>query len=246
MASRYRFLFSLRWVGLCLLAVALIASCIFLGTWQYGRYSDRAATNVRIAEAGSMEPSDATSLMSVEKAPAGDAEWQVVKASGVYDRDSEVLVRNRSVGGQTGFEVITPLVLNDGVTLLVDRGFVPASKQGAMTLPDVPEAPTGEVTVTGRLRVSESEVGKMNSVDGVLQARSIAVQQIGEKIDATVLAGYVTQEDADTGLTPIPVEKERAWQNFAYAYQWWIFAGMIPIGFVVLARREAKTSAAAA
>lgn len=231
---------------MCLLAVVLVASCIFLGMWQHGRYSERAATNARITDATSQEPEVATSLMSVDEPPSESEEWTVVTASGVYDSDSEVLVRNRSVNGQTGFEVITPLVLDDGVRLLVDRGFVPASQEGAMALPDVPEAPVGEVTVTGRLRISESEVGDMNSVDGVPQARSIAVEQIGESIDATVLAGYITQDDADTGLTPIPVEKERAWQNFAYAYQWWIFAGMIPIGVVILARREAKTLAVAA
>lgn len=229
---------SLRWLGLFVLAAVLVATCIWLGMWQHDRYEQRAATNDRIAQATDEEPQLLTTVMTVGQSPPDDRVWSVVTVEGRFDPLGEVLIRNRSVEGQTGYEVITPLVMSDGSAVLVDRGWVPASDQGAAMLPEVPEAPTGIVEVTGRVRAPESAVSGFGEVDGVHQARTVNTDQIGELLNYDLVGGYITDMNPPEGLTAIPVVEERSWQNFAYAYQWWMFAAMIPIGMAVLARRE--------
>lgn len=181
-------------------------------------------------------------VLTVGADPDDDTVWTRVTATGVYRGDGQILIRNRSVDGQVGYEVVVPLVLDDGTALLVDRGWIPPAESGATALPDIPALPTGEVTVTGQVRAPESRVGDTNEVDGVRQARTINVAQIAEGLDLPVLGGYVTEVEPADGFTAIPVVEERSWQNFAYAYQWWLFAVMIPVGLVVIARKEAKTS----
>src|SRR5205807_4943806 len=69
----------------------------------------------------------------------------------------EVVARQRTAAddAKVGYHVITPLVLDDGKAVLVDRGWIPAD--GDITrFPRVPAAPSGPVTVTGRLRPDET------------------------------------------------------------------------------------------
>ena len=42
--------------------------------------------------------------------------------TGRYLLDEQVLVRNRPLNGQPGFEVLNPLLLDDGTVFVVDRG----------------------------------------------------------------------------------------------------------------------------
>ncbi|ADD44308.1 SURF1 family protein [Stackebrandtia nassauensis] len=240
MTRDYRFLISWRWLGLTLLGLALVATCVGLGIWQHDRYEQRAATNERIETAAADDtPAKASEVLSEDAEPGDDTLWTKVEATGEFDADAQILIRNRSVDGQNGYEVVTPLLLSDGTALLVDRGWVPPADSGATEAPKVPAPPEGSVTVTGRVRPSESPLGSVEKVSGTIQARSIDVDRISKHLDGPVLRGYITQDDPAKGFTAIPVPTQRAWQNFAYAYQWWLFAGMIPVGLVMIARREA-------
>ena len=66
---------------------------------------------------------------------------------------SDLLVRNRTIDSTVGFEVLTPMQTG-GLTLLVDRGWVPNAAD-AETSPPVDPAPSGPVQVTGWLRTGE-------------------------------------------------------------------------------------------
>jgi cytochrome oxidase assembly protein ShyY1 len=178
-------------------------------------------------------------VLSPSSGPAADAVWKRVRATGRYDADAQVLIRNRSVNSAAGYEVVTPLILADGTAVLIDRGWVPPASSGATKPPAVPAPPKGTVTVTARVRPSEEKLGTVDTVDGVRQARSVNVAELSKDLDSPVMRGYLTDDKPPKGLTAIPVEEERAWQNFAYSYQWWLFAIMIPIGLAMIARREA-------
>jgi cytochrome oxidase assembly protein ShyY1 len=239
-------MFSLRWLGLIALAGVLIAACIYLGDWQHQRYEQRAAINERIAAAEADDsPAPVETLLTVDTQPDDGTVWTKVRATGTFDTEGQILIRARSVNSQAGYEVVTPLLLADGTAVLVDRGWIPSSPSGATELPDVPAAPDGEVEITGRVRASESRIADINEVDGARQARSVNVDQIADDLDYPVLGGYITDDDPAAGFTEIPVVEQRSWQNFAYAYQWWLFALLIPVGLVMIARREANTPARA-
>src|SRR4051812_35481980 len=160
----YRFLLTPRWLGFAALALLLAAIMVGLGDWQLHRYHERAAINDRIAAGDSgpavpisqVLPGPAGTGPPVGPPPSAGTEWAPVRLGGRYDQRHEPLARGRTVEGSVGYEVLTPLVLPDGSAVLVDRGWVPPPDGGALVKPDVPAAPTGEVTVVGPLRRPES------------------------------------------------------------------------------------------
>ncbi|MGH3737404.1 MAG: SURF1 family cytochrome oxidase biogenesis protein [Micromonosporaceae bacterium] len=250
MWNRYAFLARPRWIALLAIAAVLAAVMVGLGFWQLSRYHERTAINERIDAAGRAQPRPLDDVLAVAEAPAGDAAWTRVTATGVYDTDHEILVRQRTLSGRVGYEVLTPLVLDDGTAVLVDRGWIPPGQGGATSLPDVPAAPAGEVTVVGRVHLPESGGDAATRLDGALVSRRIDPAALAGAVPHRLYGGFVllqTQDPpADSRLSPLPVRYENPGQNLSYVVQWWLFSLIALVGPWFLVRREARRDPAPA
>jgi cytochrome oxidase assembly protein ShyY1 len=240
----YRFLFSRYWLGLLVAAVAVAVACVALGMWQLDRLGQRHARNALISRnlhAAAVAPER---LFAVGRPLPPDRRWRQVSAEGRYDEAHQILVRNRPLGGETGYQVLTPLVSAAGPALLVDRGWVPIGPT-ARALPDVPPAPRGTVKVTGRARPSEPAAGGAAAPPG--QVRRISVVAIAADLPYPVYDGYVElvsqtpRPESSPMLLPPPEPSEGP--HLAYAVQWFMFSCLALGAYVVLARREAETLA---
>ncbi|HEX7744598.1 MAG TPA: SURF1 family protein [Micromonosporaceae bacterium] len=247
----YRFLLTPRWLGILALTLVAAAVMVLLGNWQLSRYRERSAINARIDAAAAVAPAPLAKVLptpgtapgTAGPAPGPAVVWARATVTGRYDGTNTTLVRNRTVNGQVGFEVVTPLVLTDGTAVLVDRGWVPPAAAGATAQPTVPATPDGPVTVVGRVRHSESAAGGVTRREGRIETRRIAVPQLARHLPYPTYGGYLLldQQDppADPAFSAVPIEHENDWQNGGYVVQWWIFAGMALAGYGWLARREA-------
>jgi cytochrome oxidase assembly protein ShyY1 len=242
----YRFLLTWRWLGAFALAVLAAVIMVMLGRWQLHRYGERSAVNARIDAADSASAVPLTSALARPAAaasPGRSLAWTKVTVSGRYDAAHEIQARGRTVDGQVGFEIVTPLLLADGSAVLVDRGWVPAAAGGALAAPTVPPAPSGDVTVVGQLHLSESRPAPVERRDGRLDTRRISVSRIAPEMPYPVYGAYVLLTEqtpaADPAFTRIPIDHEDSWQNGGYAVQWWLFAVMALVTFVWQARKEA-------
>jgi cytochrome oxidase assembly protein ShyY1 len=245
----YRFLLTPRWLGALALAVAAAVAMVFLGVWQLNRYEQRAAINDRIDSAASVAAVPLNGVLPAPgargragPAPNHDKAWTKVTVSGRYDPAREIQVRGRTVDGEVGFEIVTPLVLADGTAVLVDRGWIPPAGD-ALAPPVVPAAPSGQVAVVGQVHLSESHPTPVAHRDGRLDTRRISVPRLAAQMPYPVYGAYLllTQQTpaADRAFTPIPIDHEDAWQNAAYFVQWWLFAPMALVLYGWLARKEA-------
>ena len=79
-----------------------------------------------------------------------DIEWRRVTTAGTYLPDEQFVVVNRSQHGRAGQNVATPMRLDDGRVLIVNRGFVPYGV-------DIPPAPDGHVSIECRVRPSQRD-----------------------------------------------------------------------------------------
>jgi cytochrome oxidase assembly protein ShyY1 len=168
-----------------------------------------------------------------------------VSVTGRYDTQHEILARARTVNDRVGYEVVTPLVLADGTAILVDRGWVPPGPGGAATPPQVPPAPTGEVTVVGRVHAPESRATAAEPFAGARSVRRIAPELLATDLPYPLYGGYLTLEEqtppADPTFVPIAPSYENAWMNAGYVVQWWAFALLTLAGYVILAVRHARS-----
>ncbi|MEV7523665.1 SURF1 family protein [Streptomyces sp. NPDC091371] len=243
----YRFVLTRQWVCLTLVALVLIPSMIKLGFWQYHRHVHRVAQNQLIDANLRAEPVPVTEVTSPgHEVPRADF-WRAVTATGTYDTAHELVVRMRtSNDDKVGFHVLTPLVLGDGRAVLVNRGWV-AGGDDPRAYPPVPAAPSGEVTVTGRLKADETSGGS-----GIKDRKGLPDRQVmlinsaqqAEYLGLPVLGGYMelTAPDPAGGSPEIISEPDHdsIGAHMAYAVQWWLFAAAVPVGWLVLVRREKR------
>lgn len=239
--SGYGFLRERRWLTLGFVVLILVPSFLLLSRWQIHRLDDRRAANALVEQNNAAAPVPVAQVLTAG-APltsVGDAqEWRQVTATGTYDAAHQVLVRKRPMDGQNGYWVVTPLVTSSGV-LVVNRGWLAASVSATATQP-APAPPTGEVTVTGRVRPSEAApypqptdlpADQITDLDVALVAQGGAVYPAYIELTASV------PEQAG-GLTLLPLPDLSEGPHLSYAVQWVLFAGVAVVGFIVLARRE--------
>ncbi|WP_328402162.1 SURF1 family protein [Streptomyces sp. NBC_00390] len=249
----YRFLLSRQWVILTLIALVLVPTMVELGFWQLHRHERRVAQNSLIARNLEAKPVPVDELSSPgHTVPRADY-WRQVTATGTFDTAHEVVVRRRTnADDRVGFHVLTPLVPADGSAVLVNRGWVPAAAD-QQAFPTVPAAPRGTVTVTGRLKADETTgASGIKDLSGLppRQVMLINSEQQARTMDRPLLGGYLEMtapEPADDSIEPIPdPDHDSIGAHMAYAVQWWLFAASVPVGWVILVRREKKDRAVTA
>ncbi|MFY1672818.1 SURF1 family protein [Plantactinospora sp. WMMB334] len=249
----YRFLLTPRWLGILALTLAAATVMVLLGNWQLSRYHERAATNERIDRTATLPPVPVEQVLprpgdaagTTGQAPPADAAWTRVTVTGRYDDTNVILIRSRTVESRVGFEVLAPLRLADGSAVLVDRGWIPPAADGrALSRPEIPAVPSGEVTVVGRVHLSESRPDAVVRRDGRLETRRVAVPALARELPYPVFHGYLLLDEqtpaADPAFSPIPIRHENDWLNGGYVVQWWLFAVLALVGFGWAARREAR------
>ncbi len=229
-----------RWIAYLLLAVLFGVLAAGLGQWQYGRYQEKAERRHVIEANYGAPPVALQAVLPGPRTPlAHDDQWRRVSATGVYDADAEHLVRNRPQQGVFGYEVLVPLVLDDGTAVEVNRGWVPSARTAA-TRPDVPPPPAGEVTVTGWLRPSEPDLDR-DLPPGQLASIHLPGLQAATGLD--LVQAYLILETEDPAVerpAALAAPDVRLGSHFAYALQWWI---TVPVGVVlvlVMARQHAQ------
>ncbi|KUJ68892.1 hypothetical protein ACZ90_16005 [Streptomyces albus subsp. albus] len=251
----YRFLLTRQWVILTLVGLVLIPVMIRLGFWQLHRHQHRVAHNDLIAASLDAPAVPVGKLTAPGREVAREDTWRTVTARGRYDGAHEVVVRQRTGEDDQsiGYFVVTPLLTTDGRAVLVNRGWIPAG--GDLTkFPDVPAAPRGEVTVTGRLKADET-----SGSSGIRDKKGLPDRQVmlinserqAKTLSRPLLGGYIelTSSSPKGSHQPTPVpppDHSSIGPHMAYAIQWWLFAAGVPAGWIVLVRRERRDRVAAA
>ena len=234
---------SRRWLTALLVAALFALACVSLGRWQWHRHEAKSARADRIERhyfatravplSGVLPSPDATLPLAQE--------WTLVTATGRYADQHLMLVRNRPNNGAFGYEVVVPLRMANGTSLLVDRGWIPNGRTA--TEPSrTPATPNGDVTVTGWLRLGEPSLGRQLPKG---QLASVNLAEARTQAAAPLYGAYLIRR-SEAGAPgehieePQPLEPPDTGKgpHLAYALQWWLAA---PVGFVLVfvgARRE--------
>jgi surfeit locus 1 family protein len=233
-----------RWIAGHVLVVIAVVVMVNLGFWQLRRLDERRDANARVVERSLSRP---VAVAELADEPAADVEFRRVTATGTFDAEHEVLVGYRTSRGLPGYHVITPLVLDGGErAVLVNRGFIPLAMAD-----DWPDPPEGEVDVVGLLRRSFD--ARSDRIDeGDADDDGGAGAPILNNVDVPVIDGYVPQpllpvhielqRPAPSGFPdPLPEVDLSEGSHLSYAVQWFLFATVAGVGWVVLVRRWAAT-----
>jgi len=226
-----------RRVRIVAIASVVAVTCIGLGFWQLQRLADRRARNAAIER----ERSRSAVLITSAFGDGAVTSYVPVRASGTFDPDREVIVYGRSLDGEPGHLVVTPLLLGDGTAVLVIRGWVPFDHQTAPVADAAP--PTGEITIRGFLVPDEGDGSTVPDEHGVLGR--LDVQGIRSTLPYPILPLAIrlteqTQPQTSELPVPIPPEELSDGPHLSYAIQWFTFATIAVVGAEILLRRERR------
>lgn len=236
-------LLSPRWVAGHLLALGLVVLFVNLGFWQLRRLEQRRDYVAEVQERAMLEPA------RLEEALRGEfLEYRTVTATGVFDAGEEVLLRGRSLDGQPGYNILTPLVLDDGSAVLVERGWV---SYGTQTVPvEGAPPPADVVVVTGRLREpggrAEGTFGPRDPAEGELeQTYYVDVERLQPQMPYDLVPAYVelvAVEPPHPEELPLPLPEPVLDEgpHLGYAIQWFSFAVIGVVGYAFLMRHVVK------
>ncbi|WP_262296063.1 SURF1 family protein [Microvirga sesbaniae] len=130
-------------------AILIVALLVALAVWQVHRRAYKLDLIERVEARVHASPVPAPGPERWASVTAADA-YRRVQVTGTWIEDRSTLVQAvTELGG--GYWVVTPLARDDGTTILVNRGFVPASGRDPTAWRPSPNP----VTVVGLLRVSE-------------------------------------------------------------------------------------------
>lgn len=253
----YRFLLTPRWWGINLFVVLAIPFCVFMGTWQLGRFEDRVQSHEQAEkqpDPGTRRAEPLDSLLPVDTVTSG----RPATATGTFA--DEFLVPGRELDDRTGFYVLDLLRTDGGKALPVVRGWLPGDVERAREAGKVPPAPTGEITVTGDLQASESATSEgVNSAGGlpegqlgIISAASLVNLVPYDVYDAWVTlpaSGIGGADDSGNGMRAVPAAAAqgsgldlKAFQNLGYTGEWFVFAAFVLFMWFRLLRREAEAA----
>ncbi|MDN4162124.1 SURF1 family cytochrome oxidase biogenesis protein [Nocardioides abyssi] len=237
---RFRFLLSRRWALFAVAIVVVAWATWWLGNWQFDRLDERRDSNRVVERNENLEPAPVGDILSPGGEVADEDEWRVVTATGEYAVEDTVIVRYRTRDGQSGIDVVVPLVTDDGTTLVVDRGWMATDNRGGDDA-DVPAPPPGEVTITGYVR-EDGTGDSTRVVDG--RTRAVDSQAIGEAIGRETYGGFVDLRSEDPepaeSLAAPELPEQNDGPHFFYGLQWWFFGALAIFGFLYLAYDELK------
>jgi len=230
----WRFLLTRRWLLFALVVVLLAYATWWLGEWQFRRLADRKHDNSVIRTNEARDPAPVGQVLAPGRPVSAGQEWRLVTATGTYDTADTVIVRYRTLNGDSGVDVVVPLVTHDGTALLVDRGWLASQNQGADPN-DVPDPPSGKVSVTGWVRVDAT--GDSTQVSDH-STRAISSATIGPTLGRPVYGGFVDLKSEDPApATPLQATELPELDNgphFFYGLQWWFFGLLAVGGFLYL------------
>ncbi|TFB58079.1 SURF1 family protein [Cryobacterium sp. Hz7] len=233
----WKFAFTRRWAGYLALTILFAAVCSGLGLWQLARRSDALSEMDKVETNYAADPVPLAEALPGLDAFSASQKWLPVVMTGTYLTDDELIVRNRPLNINPGFEVLTPLLLADGSVFIVNRGWLPTG-QTPDAPASVPTAPSGVVTVTARLKAGEPSLAGRSATGD--QIATINLDEVSTRLDLptyTGAYGLMASEEPTPDERPVavtrPVKDEGP--HLSYAFQWFVFAlmGFVGLGWAI-------------
>ncbi len=174
-------------------------------------------------------------------------EFRRVEVSGIYLVEEEVLWQARTFKGQSGHDVLTPLMIGERA-IIVNRGWVPIDATGPPVVEAAP--PSGVISVSGIVRkgIRQGRFGPTDPKEGELDRISqVDLPRLQRQIDVELYPFYMqtVSELPERNLAlpharPVPISDPG--RHFGYAIQWFVFATVVVTGYPILLMRTARTA----
>lgn len=217
------------------LTVVLAVICMglaSLGFWQLQRAHEKQARYQAFSDRHSAPPLAFDTL--APNTPLSENLWRRMTVTGHY-LDQHVVLDNRTLKGQPGYEVLTPFVTDSGPTVLVDRGWVPLPDSRS-TVPDT-LAPADPTTISGYVgppptvgidldeRAAQADIMSPQ----VFRVQRVNIPGVESLLDRPLWPGIVYLDADALGALTVDwqLPGDGSARNRSYAVQWFAMATVL-------------------
>lgn len=209
-----------------------------LSLWQVQRLYWKEAL-IAERQAGMARPAEA---LPATIAQPLDWHYRRVRVTGIFDHDREALLAARSLNGNVGYHLVTPLLRDDGGAVLVDRGWIPLALKEPSRRPETLVA--GRQTVEGIARVGQEpgfftpEAQPDENFWFIVEIPAMAADMGLDNVAPVFVEAGPTPE----GTWPIGGQTRIDLPNdhLQYAITWFLLAIALAVVYVVYVRQQGR------
>jgi len=223
--------FTPRW-QMSVLALFIILLFARLGFWQLHRADEK---KQMLGAHHALTKKAPILWESNSKLPA---QYQQIRVKGHF-LSKTLLLDNQHYRHQFGYHVISPLMLNNGHIILVDRGWVPGS--GSRQVLPATATPSGLISLQGSAYYPSTKNWRLGQLLEKEQGNSVIVELIDTKLIGQFLHKSVYpfiirlgKQELNGFVREWAVVAMPPQRHYAYAVQWFAMALVIFIIFIVL------------
>lgn len=217
----------------------VMAICVRLGFWQLHRLEERRAYNsaLRSATLLPLLQLDSATLQALTREPARFVNRRI-RVRGSYDPAGEIVLRSRAQNGRPGVHIVTPLRLAESnLAVAVNRGWAPSPDALSVNAHLLREP--GLRDVEGVLLAIPSDPGGPQPAGGTWLR--LDLEQLRKRAAYPLLPLYIQQlapPSTTESLQRVPTPELDEGPHLSYAIQWFSFAAIALIGFIVVIGRH--------
>lgn len=224
--------------GLSVALIAIAAAFVWLGNWQLERKEDKQSL---------LDQFENAPRLSIEEALKQDYRFSHVQAYGHFDDTRHVLLDNKILNGRAGVHVLTPFILHNGTTVLVNRGWLPLPPD-RLHLPPVPTEHSLH-TINGILKKPTTDGLRLGKPDELVTDKwpqlvtYLKLETVSDALGMPLAPWLLQLDPADPGGF-----EDRQWKaavmgpevHAAYAFQWFALSLATMIIWLTLGVRRAQ------
>ena len=223
-----------------ILTIVFAAINIRLGNWQGER------AEYKIGQQTQLNAALAAAPLSFDDLRAGadtgvEMRYRSLSLTGAFVADELFYVDNRIVDAKAGYGLLQSFRIESTAgaarTVLVDRGWLRAS--GNRTSLPVVDTPSGNVTITGKINTPPSRNPGTFDNDGGQRLNYVSLPELSTRLKRPVEL-FILEQATGPGFVEVarPLPGARFEKNRGYQLQWYAFAAMAIIIFLILSFRK--------
>jgi surfeit locus 1 family protein len=232
------------WAAALTLVFATIT--IHLGNWQATRAEYKIEQQRLLDEALAAPLKNFAELANDQALDRGITfRYRGVNLAGEFDAEKLFFVDNKIQDGKAGYGVLQLVRATAGdvkKSVLVDRGWIAANNdRSKLPLLDTPK---GIVDIVGRVNLPISRnPGTADNNAGDLRINYVNIDELAKRL-GLALEPYIVEQTQGAGFlnTPRAAPAANYQKNRAYQLQWYAFAGLSIVLFLVLSFRKESVS----
>lgn len=218
--------------GAVVLVAAVLSAALTarLGWWQLDRAAQKNQLQAAMDSRRALPPMSPADL-AADGAAAAAQHHRAIVLQGQWVVEQTIYLENRQMKGVPGFFAVTPLRLDDGTAVLVQRGWLPRDQADRTRIVAAPP-PVGRVQVQGLIAPPPGRLYEFDTAASGAIRQNLDINAFARETGLRLRPLSVQQQDdatqpSDGLMRQWSAPASGVHKHYGYAFQWFALSALI-------------------